>query len=132
MVGRRYVLTLPVKEGVEDADVIKEFIASFPEEYRKHLQLEPYKTPRVLITVNGGIADYVCDEGVDVAVFDRDNFESELLPELIDNNEDGVDAAMSNHAVPKKFRDLAEPLDVPTEGMHPYELLYIKGCVKDQ
>ena len=33
--------------------------------------------PRVLITVRGGVADYVCDPGVDVAAFDFDNHEND-------------------------------------------------------
>ena len=30
------------------------------------------KTPRILITVSGGVADYVADPGVDVAIVDYD------------------------------------------------------------
>lgn len=53
---------------------------------------------RVLVTVAGGIADYVADEGVDVHVFDHDNYE---------------DDPVGTEAVPEHFRDLAEPLNVP-------------------
>lgn len=54
--------------------------------------------PRVLVTVSGGVADYVADEGVDVEVFDHDNFKA-----------DPVGTA----PVPVHFRDLAEPVGVP-------------------
>lgn len=54
--------------------------------------------PRVLVVVSGGVADYVADEGVDVEMFDHDNFKA-----------DPVGTA----AVPVNFRDLAEPLGVP-------------------
>ncbi len=60
--------------------------------------------PRVLITVDGGIADYVCDPGLDVEIFDRDNHK-------IDPKETGP--------VPAHFRDLAEPLDIPVEESRP-------------
>lgn len=53
--------------------------------------------PRVLITVKGGVADYIADRGVDVEIFDRDNFE----------------AGDFNLAVPSHFADLAKQADVP-------------------
>lgn len=53
--------------------------------------------PRVLITVKGGVADYIADRGVDVEIFDRDNFE----------------AGDSNLAVPLHFADLAKQAEVP-------------------
>lgn len=53
--------------------------------------------PRVLITVKGGVADYIADRGIDVEIFDRDNFE----------------AGDSNLAVPSHFADLAKQADVP-------------------
>lgn len=56
--------------------------------------------PRVLITVSGGVADYVADEGIDVEMFDHDNFKA-----------DPVGTAL----VPAHFRDLAEPVGVPVE-----------------
>lgn len=59
------------------------------------------QTPRVLITVSGGIADYVSDKGVDVEIFDHDNYKDDPV---------GTDP------VPAHFRDLAEPIDVPVEG----------------
>lgn len=57
--------------------------------------------PRVLITVSGGVADYVSDEGVDVKIFDRDNYDND--PVYTDK-------------VPAHFWDLAEPIDVPWDG----------------
>jgi len=54
-------------------------------------------TPRVLVVVHGGIADPVSDDGVDVEVFDWDNYN--------DDPETG--------GVPDHFADLAEPLGVP-------------------
>lgn len=64
------------------------------------ISAEPVVTPRVLVVVNGGIADPVCDEGVDVEVFDWDNYRDD--PE-------------GAGPVPSHFRDLAEPIDVPVE-----------------
>lgn len=58
----------------------------------------PAPKPRVLITVSGGVADYVCTPGVECFVFDRDSFEAD--PE-------GTEVA------PSHFADLAYPNDVP-------------------
>lgn len=54
--------------------------------------------PRVLVVVSGGVADPVFDAGVDVEVFDWDNYKAD--PE-------GTGPA------PAHFKDLADPLDVP-------------------
>lgn len=62
------------------------------------------KLPRVLITVSGGVADYVCDEGVAVEMFDWDNYNAE------------EDDSKHLLAVMPSFRDLAEPLDIPVQG----------------
>lgn len=59
-------------------------------------------SPRVLIVVEGGVADYVTDEGVDVTVFDWDNH---------NDDPEGTDG------VPAHFADLAEPLKIPVEGI---------------
>ncbi|WP_201209439.1 hypothetical protein [Rhodocyclus purpureus] len=37
----------------------------------------PGDKPRVLIIVQGGVADFVADNGIDVAIFDRDDFASD-------------------------------------------------------
>lgn len=55
------------------------------------------KMPRVLIVVSGGVADFESDAGIDVEIFDRDNYE--------DNPEDC-------DGVPFHFADLAEPIGV--------------------
>lgn len=60
------------------------------------------KEPRVLVVVSGGIADPIYDEGVDVEVFDWDNY-----------NDEGDDAKIG---VPAHFADLADPINVPVEG----------------
>lgn len=60
------------------------------------------KEPRVLVVVSGGIADPIYDEGVDVEVFDWDNY-----------NDEEDDAKTG---VPAHFADLAEPINVPVEG----------------
>lgn len=57
--------------------------------------------PRVLITVSGGIAEWYCDDGVLVEIFDWDNYNDE---------EDSCKILM---AVSESFRDLAIPLDIP-------------------
>lgn len=54
--------------------------------------------PRVLVVVSGGVADPVYDAGVDVEVFDWDNYKAD--PE-------GTGPA------PAHFKDLADPIDVP-------------------
>ena len=59
---------------------------------------------RVLITVSGGSADYVCDPGLDVAVFDHDNY--------------AFDPARTG-GVPARFADLATPLEIPVDGGSP-------------
>lgn len=72
--------------------------------YRGHWALNVAQSdadPRVLVVVSGGIADPVYDKGVDVEVFDRDNYN---------------DDPRNTIPVPKHFRDLAEPIDVPVEG----------------
>lgn len=60
--------------------------------------IAPAANPRVLITVSGGIADYVCDEGVDVEKFDFDDFN---------------DAEDDYIKLPKSFIDLAIQAGVP-------------------
>jgi hypothetical protein len=64
------------------------------------LKKEPAASPRVLVVINGGNADYVADLDVDVVVFDWDNF-----------NADPV----QTDRVPEHFADLAEPLGIPVE-----------------
>lgn len=61
---------------------------------------QPEPIPRVLVVVSGGVADYVSDAGVDVEVFDRDNFE---------------DDEVGTSKAPLHFADLAKPIDVPSE-----------------
>lgn len=60
------------------------------------------KEPRVLVVVSGGIAAPIYDEGVDVEVFDWDNY-----------NDEEDDAKIG---VPAHFADLADPINVPVEG----------------
>lgn len=55
-------------------------------------------TPRVLVVVSGGIADPTHDEGVDVEVFDWDNYNDD--PE-------------GTGGVPPHFKDLAEGCGIP-------------------
>lgn len=57
--------------------------------------------PRVLITVRGGVADYVCDPGVDVAAFDFDNHE---------------DDPTGTSKLPAHFADLALSVGAAFEG----------------
>lgn len=56
------------------------------------------KTPRVLVIVNGGIAAPVFDDGVDVEIFDWDNYN---------------DDPKGTGGVPEHFADLAEPIGIP-------------------
>lgn len=59
---------------------------------------EDRQTPRVLVVVSGGVAEPTSDPGVDVEVFDWDNYKDD--PE----GTGGVSA---------EFADLAEPLGIP-------------------
>lgn len=54
--------------------------------------------PRVLVVVSGGVADPVYDDGVELEVFDWDNYNAD--PE-------------GTGPVSAHFKDLADPLDVP-------------------
>jgi len=71
------------------------------------------ETPRVIVTVNGGLADWISSGGVDIVLFDWDNYES--LPEK------GADEDIKNSyaetrescKVPSRFADLAVPNNIP-------------------
>lgn len=54
--------------------------------------------PRVLVVVSGGVADFIADEGVDVVIFDWDDYESnaEITP-----------------IPPQRFEDLAAQCGIP-------------------
>jgi len=54
--------------------------------------------PRVLIVVSGGVAEFVADDGVDVAIFDWDDYES--------------DPSVTSKP-PRHFEDLAVRCDIP-------------------
>ncbi len=60
--------------------------------------------PRVLVVVSGGVADPVCDAGVDVEVFDWDNYNAD--PE-------------GTGGVPSHFADLAEGRGIPVREAEP-------------
>ena len=55
-------------------------------------------TPRALVVVSGGVADFATDPDVDLFVFDQDNYESDP---------NGTDLVPASHA------DLAEPFNAP-------------------
>lgn len=59
---------------------------------------------RVLITVSGGVADYIADDGVDVEIFDRDDYSD------LDSDEEEIQSG-----VPVHFADLAKMIDVPVQ-----------------
>lgn len=82
--------TLEDREGnIEDARLADSMLI-FPPTVAEQL--------RVLVVVAGGIADHVADDGVDVEIFDRDNYKDD--PKGIVRP-------------PKRFADLAAPLNVP-------------------
>lgn len=66
--------------------------------YAKGDAFDGSEAPRVLITVRGGVADYVADNGVRVELFDWDNY--------------NVDPFGTEKPGPE-FRDLAVPLNIP-------------------
>jgi hypothetical protein len=73
---------------------------NMPPDWGMNKVREGLTTPRVLVVVKGGVADPVSDPGVDVQVFDWDNYED-------DPKEAG--------GVPGSFADLADPLGIPVE-----------------
>lgn len=81
----------------------KTFIAQLPE-------YAPIKIPRVLVTVSGGVADTVQDNGVEVEVFDHDDFEDDP------HNYGGVSLI---------FADLALPLGIKIEPENIFELTLV-------
>lgn len=109
----KLMMTLPVKDGVPPEEIAQTFLAALPEAIQNVMKLEPYKKPRVLITVDGGIADYVSDDGVDVFVFDRDNFESDASCAIADADGRRLKEVEDMYYAPAKFKELAEPIDVP-------------------
>ncbi|GAB2750446.1 hypothetical protein GCM10027019_31390 [Melaminivora jejuensis] len=74
------------------------------DDLRQKLQVERLvsknlaQSRRCLIIVSGGVADYVCDTGVDVEIFDWDNYK-----------EDPVKTGLP----PERFRDLADVAEIP-------------------
>jgi hypothetical protein len=56
------------------------------------------KMLRVLIVVSEGVADYMCDPGVEVRIFDWDNYKA--------NPSD-------TYGVPEHFKDLVTGTDIP-------------------
>lgn len=60
-------------------------------------------TNRCLVIVSGGVADYVYDDGVEVELFDWDNYRDETA-------EGRADMRVSAH-----FKDLAESVGVPVQ-----------------
>jgi hypothetical protein len=60
----------------------------------------PTAQPRALVVVCGGVADTVCDAGIDAYVFDWDNYNAN--PHF-------------TGGVPAHFLDLAEPLNIPID-----------------
>ena len=61
--------------------------------------------PRCLVVVSGGVADPVSDPGVDVEVFDWDNYRAESR------------AGRLEMGLPPHFKDLAAPLGIPVQAV---------------
>ncbi len=74
-----------------------------PGEGDQRVPLRATETNRCLVIVSGGVADYVCDEGVAVELFDWDNYRVES-PE-----------GQAEMRVPASFMDLALPAGVPVQ-----------------
>lgn len=70
------------------------------QEAKKHLAHLVAARRRCLIIVSGGVADYVCDDGVDVEIFDWDNYKS-----------DPIGTALP----PEHYRDLAKVAEIPVK-----------------
>jgi hypothetical protein len=83
------VVAYPVSSGADEGgQVVKLGIAA---------------TTRCLVIVSGGVADYVYDDGVEVELFDWDNYRDETA-------EGRADMRVSAH-----FKDLAESVGVPVQ-----------------
>jgi len=67
------------------------------------LKLGIAATNRCLVIVSGGVADYVYDDGVEVELFDWDNYRDETAEGRADMR------------VPAHFKDLAESAGVPVQ-----------------
>ena len=53
---------------------------------------------KILITVSGGVVDYMVEEGIEICVFDFDNYD-----------------AGDKIIVPKEFAELADYMGIPEE-----------------
>lgn len=60
-------------------------------------------TPKVLVTVSDGVADYICDDGADLHIFDFDDYDDE--PESF------------KASVPFRFKRLAENMNIPGDAI---------------
>jgi len=72
-----------------------------PTEFRPTSNRSPNAKPRVLVVVSGGVADFIADDGVDVVIFDWDDYES---------------AAEITLKPPRHFEDLAAECGIPVSG----------------
>jgi hypothetical protein len=78
-------------------------VSSGADEGEQALKLGIAATNRCLVIVSGGVADYVYDDGVEVELFDWDNYRDETA-------EGRADMRVSAH-----FKDLAESVGVPVQ-----------------
>lgn len=80
----------------------------------KEMDVEDYSVatePRVIVTVDGGLADWISSGGVDIVLFDRDNYDT--VPGEADPESEYYSESKESMAVPKRFADLAIPNDIP-------------------
>lgn len=103
--GIRRIVKRLINVGYEDAAMIIENGDGDLNEAQiasaLHISVEVATPKRCLIIVRGGVADYVNDDGVQVEVFDWDNYE---------------DDAEATGVVSKEFADLANFCGAPVEG----------------
>lgn len=78
-------------------------VSSGADEGGQAVKLGIAATNRCLVIVSGGVADYVYDDGVEVELFDWDNYREETA-------EGRADLRVSAH-----FKDLAESVGVPVQ-----------------
>ena len=78
-------------------------VSSGADEGGQAVKLGIAATNRCLVIVSGGVADYVYDDGVEVELFDWDNYRDETA-------EGRADMRVSAH-----FKDLAESVGVPVQ-----------------
>lgn len=84
--------------GVTSSSDLESAVATALDAYSNNTEETEFINGRVLVSVLGGVAEFVCDDGIEVIVFDHDNYSDD--PENTD-------------AAPVHYADLAAQASVP-------------------